>query len=80
MIVPVSMLSVSILVFMIIPVHHGQNAVYTITLLFADAHQDMLETHMLDADLNLDLNAKKILIVPLDLLVLMRNVRIHAEF
>jgi len=78
MTVPVSMPSVSVLVCMIMFVHHGQNAVCKTTLQSVDAHQDILVTHMLDADLNLDPNAKKIMIVPPDLLALMRNVRIHA--
>lgn len=78
MTVPVSMPSVSALVSMIIFVPLGQNAVYKTTLESADAHQDILVTRMLDADLNLDLNAKKIVIVPPDLLALMKNVRIHA--
>jgi hypothetical protein len=76
--VPVSMPSVSVLVCMTMFVPLGQNAVCKTTLQSVDAHQDILVTHMLDADLNLDLNAKKIMIVPPDLLALMRNVRIHA--
>jgi hypothetical protein len=35
---------------------------------------------MLDVDLNLSLNAKKIQIVPPDLLASMKNVRIHVAF
>jgi len=76
--VPVSMPNVLVHVSTIMFVHHGQNAVCKTTLQSVDAHQDILVTHMLDADLNLSLNAKKIVIVPPDLLALMRNVRIHA--
>lgn len=78
MTVPASTPSVSVLASTIMSAPLGQNAVCKTTLQFVDARQDILATHMLDVDLNLDLNAKKIVIVLPDLLALMRNVRIHA--